>query len=114
MKRLADIQLAENDRKAIESAAAVLRRSFAVARVILFGSKARGDSRVDSDIDLLVVTRGPATDDEKQRMTDALFDIELDLGVVISKLVVPLDEWENGVYRVLPIKAAVDAEGVAA
>ena len=36
--------------------AEVVQRSVAPARVILFGSRARGDHRPDSDIDLLVIS----------------------------------------------------------
>lgn len=114
MRTLADIQLAEKDRRAVEAASALLRAKFPVERVILFGSKARGDDRTESDIDLLVLTRDTVDDAQIRQMTDALFDLELELRVVISKLVVPLREWESGLYRVLPIHSAVERDGVAA
>ena len=114
MRTLAEIQLAEKDRHAVAAASAILRQRFDVAEVVLFGSKARGDDRPDSDIDLLVLTRGPVSDEVKRRMTDVLFDLEIELGVIFSKLVVPIDEWKHGLYRVLPIRKAVDHDGVAA
>ncbi len=114
MRTLAEIELADKDRRAVAAASAMLRQRFDVAEVVLFGSKARGDDRPESDIDLLVLTRGPASDELKRTMTDALFDLEIELGVVFSKLVVPIDEWNNGLYRVLPIRRAVDEDGVGA
>ncbi len=114
MKTLDQIPLSDNDRQAIQAAAAILRRRFPIERVVLFGSKARGDDDTESDIDLLILTARPVTRAEKSQMTEALFDLELGLGVVISKLVMPLDEWEHGLHRVLPIRSEIDRDGVAA
>ena len=114
MRTLKDIHLQPRDRTAVTRAATVLKQGFAVRTVILFGSKARGDDDAESDIDLLVLMDGPPSGAEKQRMTEALFPLQLELGVVISKLVLSLEEWKNGVYQALPIRHAVDQEGVVA
>lgn len=114
MKTLDQAQLTENDRSAVESAAAILRERFPVEKVILFGSKARGEDDAESDIDLLVLTRRPVTVAEKEAMTRALFDLELRCGVAISKLVVPVEAWEHGPYHILPIHREVERDGVAA
>jgi uncharacterized protein len=114
MKTLDAIQLKGNDRQAILAAAGILRERFPVAQVILFGSKARGDDQVESDIDLLVLTRGPITHAVKRQMTHAVFNLQLSHNVVLSMMVVPLEQWENGVYQVLPIRQEVEREGVAA
>lgn len=68
-----------------------------LAGVILFGSRARGSYRADSDADVAVLLRG-----EPQRflptklaMADAAFDVLLETGINISPLPVWLDEWEH-------------------
>ncbi len=114
MRTIDDISLKPKDRQAVEAAAGILKERFPVDSVILFGSKARGDDGPESDIDLVVLTSRPVDAAEKRQMTDALFDIELTLDVVISKLVVPREEWEQGLYQVLPIRHEVDREGAAA
>ena len=114
MRTLDDITLSKKDRQAVEAAAAILRQQFPVESVVLFGSKARGDDDAESDIDLLVLTSRPVTDAEKWRMTDALFDLQLAMEVVISKLVIPLEEWEHGLYQALLIRQEVEREGAAA
>ena len=67
------------------------------AGAIVFGSRARGTHRHDSDVDVAVLLSG-----EHQRflttklaMTDVAFDVLLETGINISPLPVWLDEWEH-------------------
>jgi predicted nucleotidyltransferase len=114
VRTLKDIQLHEKDREAIQRAAAILRAQFPVERIILYGSKARGDDDAESDIDLLVLTSRPVGHAEEDRTVDALYDIELDLGVVLTALVTSAEEWDHGLYQVLPLHTEVERDGVAA
>ncbi len=114
VRLLAELSLKANDRQAVLEAAAILQSRFPVQRVVLFGSKARGCDDAQSDIDLLVLTSRPVAPSEKDRMTNALFEIECKRAVVLNKFVVPLEQWERGLYRVLPIHAEVERDGVLA
>ncbi len=68
-----------------------LRKSYAVDEVHLYGSRARGDFRPDSDVDLAVVLHGPCGDiwDTAWTMSDITFDVLLETGVSVS----PLPLW---------------------
>ena len=114
MKTLTDIPLNSKDREAIAAAVLVLKEGFPVQSVTLFGSKATGRDDAESDIDLLVLTSRKLTWRERDAVTDALFDVEMAHDVVISTLVLPAEEWEAGPYRVLPIRAEIERQGVAA
>lgn len=114
MKTVNDIQLKGRDRDAIHAAVRILREHFPVAQIILYGSKAKGADDPESDIDLLVLTSKAVGWRERNAITDALFKVELDHDVVISTLVVPQHEWEEGVYSVVPIHDEVERYGVAA
>ena len=114
MKTIDDIDLTPGDRQAIEGAASLMRERFPVVRVILFGSKARGSSDLESDIDLLLLTSRPLDWRERDAITDVLFDVELQFDVVISTLVLPTEEWEQGPYLVLPIGDEIRRDGVQA
>lgn len=66
-----------------------------IAGALLYGSRARGTHRPDSDADLAVILRG-----EPQRvlpttleMSDVAYDVLLETGINISPLPVWLDEW---------------------
>jgi uncharacterized protein len=52
-----------DDGEAIREMVQIIVRRFNPSRVILFGSRARGDARPDSDVDLLEVM--PAVDDRR-------------------------------------------------
>ncbi len=114
MRTLNDLALKDNDLCAVREASAILRSLFPVQKVILFGSKARSSDDDQSDIDLLVLTSRAVEQSEKDSMTDALFDIELQRAVVLNKLVVPLEQWEHGLYRVLPIHTEIERDGAMA
>ncbi len=112
MRMLDQIQLKANDRAAVERAARILRQRLPVERVILFGSKARGEDDAESDIDLLILTSRVPGSQDRDAAVDALFDLQLELGVVLSPVVIARDEWEHGLYQVLPLRQEVDRDGV--
>ena len=112
MRALANVSLKPRDRAAIEAAARMLRRRFPVSRVILFGSKARGRSHRDSDIDLLVLTKRKLSRREWCKVSHALTKLELKYDVLFGSVVVDSKEWFRGVSQALPLKAEVDREGV--
>lgn len=114
MKTLNDIRLKERDREAIAAAARLLKQRFPVEQTILYGSKARGTDDAESDIDLLVLTSRELSWQERNAITDALFDIQLDHDVVISTLVIPTREWREGRFTVLPIQDEITRDGVEA
>lgn len=114
MRTLDQVRLQAADREAVQRAAAVLRERFPVERVVLFGSKARGSDTGESDIDLLILTRETLDQAAKARIVESLFDLQLELGVVLSTLVASVDEWERGYFQVLPIHGEVDRDGVLA
>lgn len=67
-----------------------------VIALALFGSRARGDHQVDSDIDIAVVMRGcsPWAGHSKRlsrKFVAITYPIELETGLVISALPVPIE-----------------------
>jgi uncharacterized protein len=82
------------------------------AEVILYGSRARGDNRPDSDWDILVITpRDKITYDYESDLRDPIFDIELETGQIISLIVYSLSDWTNKMAY-SPLYSNVKKEGI--
>jgi predicted nucleotidyltransferase len=114
MRTLDEVDLSPQDRVAVKAAADLLRRTFPVEQVVLFGSKSRGDDDVESDIDLLVLTTRPLSHPEQHAISDALFPLQLEHDVVLSPLIVAAEEWRSGIISVMPIRDEVEEQGAIA
>jgi len=112
MRTVSQIQLSDSDRQAVEAAARLLKQSFPVCEVILFGSKARGEGGPGSDIDLLAVTTRKLDWNERGRMSYDLVELGLDHGVLIELLVEEREEWLDGIGRMLSIRNQIERDGV--
>lgn len=68
-----------------------------MACAILYGSRARGTHRPDSDADVAVLLRGEHQRllTKKLAMADVAYDVLLETGINISPLPIWLDEWEH-------------------
>jgi predicted nucleotidyltransferase len=78
----------------------------------LFGSRARGDFRPDSDWDILILVDDPKfTNELDDKFRDELYDIELESGQNISILIYPKDYWEKELLY-SPLYSNVTKEGV--
>lgn len=114
MRTLNDARLSERDRGAVEAAAAMLRAMLPVERIVLFGSTARGEAGQESDIDLVVLTTRPLTPAEKTGVVRTLYPLQIERGIVMSTIEIPLEEWERGPYRVTPLYSEIERDGIAA
>jgi uncharacterized protein len=111
MKTFESASLMKNESEAIEAAIRMLKSKFSVSKVILFGSKARGDHDKHSDIDLLVIAAKLLHWKEEKAIVGALFDIGMEYDVIFSPLFTSVDEWENGIFREFPVYQEISRDG---
>ena len=114
MNTIDDLSLDNREKHAVIEASKMLRERFPVKKVVLFGSKARGDDDEESDIDLLVLTSQPVSWDERKAINNALYEIQLRHDVVISTLITTVTEWNEGTFSVLPVHEEILDQGVVA
>lgn len=112
MKTIDELQLNDRELKAIKKATEILKKQFFVKKVILFGSKARGDDEPESDIDLLLLTQKPLQWQDREKIINALFDIEMEYDVLISIIDATVSEWSDGIITNFPIYQNVRHDGV--
>ncbi|WNJ20702.1 nucleotidyltransferase domain-containing protein [Pontibacter sp. G13] len=82
------------------------------AKVILYGSRARGDAHEQSDWDLLILTPEPVSVKDEQQFRHHLFDLELEYGQAFSVMVRSQAEWKSR-YAVTSLYANIAKEGIA-
>ncbi len=81
------------------------------AKVYLYGSRARGTMKPDSDWDLLILlNKDKITSDVEKSMTSPLYDLEFEIGEVISPMIYSETEW-NTKHSVTPFYSNVMKEG---
>lgn len=83
------------------------------AGLILYGSRARGDAREDSDYDLLVLVDREADMELERAIVDRLVPLEVRTGQVLTVLVYSRAQWDSAQYRAMPFHKNVTREGVA-
>jgi len=81
-----------------------------LVKLILFGSQARGNANEDSDIDIMVVLKGPISPgDEVIRMADIATQLDLKYNTFIS--LIPIAD-EDFVHRQTPLMDNIRREGI--
>ena len=96
------VHLKENERRALAELVERLRQRYGddLLRVVLFGSKARGDFDEESDLDVLAVVKHIPDETywrHRNEIIENTYEIELNHDVVFSLLV--LDEAEHSRMR---------------
>lgn len=112
MKNLYQLNLKENEEKALEELKARLLKRFPDADIILYGSKASGRADEESDIDLLILIESAVSSALEEEITEITYDIELKYGVVFGKIIENKDFWHSPLANAMPLHWSIDKEGV--
>lgn len=82
-----------------------------LTKVYLYGSRARGTMKTDTDWDLLILLNSDKiTTDIERNVTYPLYDLEFEIGEVISPMVYSEKEW-NSKHSITPFYSIVMREG---
>ncbi|HET6569620.1 MAG TPA: nucleotidyltransferase domain-containing protein [Rhodothermales bacterium] len=82
------------------------------ATVMLYGSRARGDARPDSDWDFLILLDGKVDYAREREVRLKLYPMEWETGEVINAIVHSWEDWESEPIRWTPFRENIDREGV--
>jgi uncharacterized protein len=103
--------MTQQDNNIVKMIKSSIRSIDTKAQVIIFGSRARGDARKDSDWDILILTDYPVSTEIERSFRNKLFDIEIETGEVFSTFVYQKQIW-NTKHKVTPLYRNIKREGV--
>ena len=70
---------------------------------ILFGSQAKNSENMDSDFDILIITKDIFNWKEKSLIRDICFDVSLDFEVLIDSKIISQEEIDNKFWGKHPL-----------
>jgi len=76
-----------------------------VAKMVLFGSRARGDEHEESDWDIAVFFRDEPTTQDRYRLVDLGTDVLFDTGQVIQPVILALRRQDEESYLMMAVRA---------
>lgn len=107
------LQITNTEEEAIQKLYVNIKDEFKVVKMVLFGSKARGDAKEYSDIDLLVLKENNADTREFYKMLDVAAGISINHDVIIDCLYMNYKDWELESDVVNPLlKKNIEKEGI--
>ena len=88
-----------------------VRRVDSTAQIILYGSRARGNEREDSDWDILILTKYQVDIIKERQFRNALYELELETGEPFSVFVYSKNDWDTK-QVITPFHTNVTREGI--
>lgn len=82
------------------------------AEIILYGSRARGDAKSESDYDLLIIIDGETNLKREDDFRRRIFPIELETGAVLTVILTNKKDWNSALYDAMPLYQNIKREGV--
>ena len=89
-----------------------IKEKYHAVNIVLYGSRARGDAKTDSDWDLLILINKNLTEKEKLKIQHTLYEVELEADEIINAIIHSENEWNNPLMQVSPFYENVKKEGI--
>ena len=105
-------KLTKKDRILAKQCEKAVKKVHPQAAITVFGSRCRGDYHPESDLDLLILTEYKLSPVEEEQIDLALYEIELETGIVICPILYDRSTWESSQYQVTPLAQNITREGI--
>lgn len=100
------------EKKVLDTFKSLLSKKVSLHQMILFGSRARGDAYLYSDLDVLIVLDKITDENDMDYVSDCAWEAGFEYGIVVVPIVFTKDEWENSPERYSLLAQAVEKEGI--
>lgn len=100
------------EKSIIDKFKALLVERVRLHKLILFGSRARGDAGPYSDTDVIVILDDASTERDFDVVSDCAWEAGFERGIVIVPVIFTKEGWKNGPERYSLLAQAVEADGV--
>lgn len=101
----------EKDKRIFQKMKDVVLGIDSSAEIILFGSRARGDFKEDSDYDFLILTKNEVNHKFRTRIFNAVYDVQLEEEVITQEVIRNKDEWETK-HTITPLYYQISNDGI--
>jgi predicted nucleotidyltransferase len=115
MRKLHESQipaLTEDEKRAISIFKKKIRKALSLRKLILFGSKARGDYTEDSDVDLMLLVEEPYSSDLRKNVSDLEWESIMEVDAPLTSKVYNYHDWVNNNNIWTPLKDNIIKEGI--
>lgn len=82
-----------------------------IQRLVIYGSRARGDAEPESDMDLFVELP-EVTPELRSRIYDLAWEVGFENGIVISTFIASFQSLSNSPLAANPLLRAIETEGI--
>ena len=100
------------EKRVLDKFKALLLKQVSLYKLILFGSRARGDAGTYSDMDVVVILDDASNEQDFDYVSDYAWEAGFEYGIVIVPVVCTKKEWEESPERYSLLAKAVKREGV--
>ncbi len=90
----------------------IIAKDYPASKIILFGSRCRGDDNVFSDWDILVIVNKNLEENEKIEIHNRFYEIELKTGEILNSIIHTTREWNSPLMQSTPFFKNVQKEGI--